>query len=469
MLNGLSRVLPVGNGRVDANPATLAFLRWMAMDYEAQQQHYIRLRAWYEGDHKVPLTDRQAEYLETDSEFDWSMNYLRLPVDLCVERLAVEGFDGPDGIAGEGSLLDEWWTAGRMDSLQAQLHRAAVRDGDTYLLVEWDAESGRPIFSHEPAHDGTVGMKVHYLSNLKREMTMASKVWSEARFDDAGRVQTMQRLNLYLPDRVEKYVNGGRGWEPYSDNPDDPWPIPWPVGVIPVVHFRWRDDGGNWGESELESLIPVQEMINKAVLDEAEVADSDAFRKLVISGVTLSTDTPISFQVNSILNIPAGPGGKDPTITVIAPGDLAQLRKRIDDYIIRIAQLAHIPLQYFQVTGQVASAQTQAADDSQLVAKVKSQTVALGNAWEDAMGIALLLNQEYGDRRGLAVGETLETMWADFERVDRLAVEKQRAEILESYITSGVSLHGALKRLGYPADEIDEMMQTNGVMEAEAA
>jgi hypothetical protein len=462
MLNAMSRVLPAANGRGDANPATIAFLRWLAMDYEAQQRHYSRLRAWYDGKHRVPLTARQAEYLETD-EFDWSINYLRLPVDLCVERLTIEGFDGPAGIGGDDGLLAEWWTSGRMDSLQAQVHRAAVRDGDTYLLIEWDGENNRPVFSHEPAFDGTEGMKVHYLSNLKREMTMASKVWAESWFDGDGRVQTVQRLNLYMPDRVEKYINSGRGWVPYVENDGDPWPIPWPVGIIPVVHFRWQDDGGNWGESELENLIPVQEMINKAVLDEAEVADSDAFRKMVISGVTLDSSTPISFQVNSILNIPAGPGGTTPTITVIPPGDLGQLRERINDYIIRIAQLAHIPLQYFQVTGQIASAATQAADDSQLVAKVAAGAVALGNAWEDAMYIALKLNAVYGDGSDLARGETIETLWADFERVDKMANEERRATVVAALVNAGASLPGALRLVGYPEGDIEAMLQSDTV------
>lgn len=456
MLNVVTRGITAanGNGRFEANPATVAFMRWLAMDYQDQQEHYVRLRAWYSGAHGVPLTPRQSEYLETDSDFDWAINYLRLPVDLCVERLSVEGFDGPNGIGGEDGLLHEWWTSGRMDSVQSQVHRSAVRDGDTYILVEWDAENDRPVFSHEPAFDGVEGLKVHYLSNLKREMTMASKVWSESRFDEAGHVQTVQRLNLYLPGSVEKYINTGRGYVPYSDTPGDPWPIPWPIGIIPVVHFRWRDDGGNWGESELESLVPVQEMINKAVLDEAEVADSDAFHKLIITGVSLDTSTPISFQVNSIMNIP----GKDVAITVMPPGDLAQLRERIDSYIVRIAQLAHIPLQYFQVTGQIASAATQQADDSQLVAKVSSEAVALGNAWEDCLYIALKLNQEYGNGVDLKRGETIETQWADFERVDAMAVQERRAAIIKTLVDAGSSLEGAASLVGYTLEEIEKLV-----------
>lgn len=249
---------PNSNGRsgnAAVNPAVLALARWQAEDYADQQRHYVDLRRWHDGDHRVPLTDRQREYLALNSGFPWAMNYLRLPVDLCVERLTIIGFDGPEGIGGEGGLLDEWWTSGRMDAIQSQVHRAAARDGDTYILVEWDADTGRPTFSHEPAHDGDEGMKVHYLSNLRREMTMASKVWTERRWDDAGQLQTTRRLNLYLPDRLERYIENGRGWQTFEE-PGYPWPIPNPIGRIPVIHFRWHDSGDNWGRRRRSRLSP---------------------------------------------------------------------------------------------------------------------------------------------------------------------------------------------------------------------
>ncbi len=278
---------PNGRGANAAvNPASLALARWQAADYDDQQRHYVALREWYDGDHKVPLTDRQREYLALNAGFPWSLNYLRLPVELCVERLTVTGFDGPDSIGGDAGLLDEWWTSNRMDALQSQVHRATARDGDTYVLVEWDRDTGRPRFSHEPAHDGDEGMKVHYLSNLRREMTMASKVWTESRFDDRGRLATTRRLNLYLPDRLERYIERGKGWEPFEE-PGYPWPIPNPIGRIPVVHFRWRDDGGNWGEAETEPLIPLQMALNKSVLDLLEAADKTGAALLTLTAAAV--------------------------------------------------------------------------------------------------------------------------------------------------------------------------------------
>ena len=456
MLNAIfPRAANGRNANAPINPASLALMHWTAEEVNEQQGRYAALREWYDGEQDVPLTDRQQEYLSTSAYFPWALNYLRLPVELCVERLTVVGFDGPDGIGGQDGLIDEWWTSGRMDGLQNQVHRAAARDGDTYLLIEWDKENERPVFYHHAAHDGTEGMKVHYLSNLRREMTMASKTWTESRFNDRGQMEVIRRLNLYLPDRVEKYIESGRGWQVF-ETPGEPWPMPWLIGRIPVVHFRWKDGGGSYGESELKSLIPLQEAINKAALDEMETADKTGAQLLTLTGATWPADAP-NVRAGDVLSVsdPAASWGSVP------PGDLSQLRERINDYIIRIAQLAHIPLQYFQVTGQIASSATQQADDSQLVAKVRSEAVALGNAWEDALYIALKLTEVYGDGRDLLRGQNIECRWADFERVDRLAVEERRANILTALVNAGASIEGALAlpALGYSEEEQQAMLQ----------
>ena len=452
MLNTIFRQERRSNGAV--NPAYLSFLRYLAEDDADQQAHYQRLRAWYDGAHYVPLTDRQRQYLAVDSQFQFAVNYLRLPVDLCIERLSVTGFDGPDGIGGRDGLLAEWWEANRMDGAQGQIHRAAVRDGDTYVIVEWDNDAGRPVFMHEPAFDGVEGVKVHYLGNTRREMTFASKRWSERRMDDSGQFVTTRRLNIYRPDAIEKYIESGRGWQPLDDG--QPWPTPWPAGVIPVVHFRWQDDGRNFGESELEPLIPLQMALNKSVMDLLESADKSASQAIFITGGKMPDN--MTYKAGDIMSV-ASPNGGPIGITVVPGADLSNLRAVVNDFIIRMAQVSHIPLQYFQLTGAVASAETQAADDSQLTSKVRAESVSLGNAWEDAMRIALRLNAEFGDGRNIAPDDKLTTLWADFERVDTLAVEQKRADILAALIAAGISLPGALARVGYPEDDIAVMLQ----------
>ena len=65
------------NGRAanaPVNPASLALAQWQAADYAEQQAHYVHLREWYDGEHRVPLTDREREYLGLNADFPWTMN-----------------------------------------------------------------------------------------------------------------------------------------------------------------------------------------------------------------------------------------------------------------------------------------------------------------------------------------------------------------------------------------------------------
>lgn len=443
------------NGNSPVNPARLAFLAWLAADYQAQQRHYTRLRAWYNGEHDVPLTERQKQYLAVDPDFSFTVNYLCLPVDLCIERLTVKGFDGPPGIGGKDGLLAQWWTANRMDGIQKQVHRAAAVDGDTYILVEWSNERQMPVFWHEQAYDGVEGVKVHYVSNQRRVITFASKIWQETRIDPRGEIDTTRRLNIYTDNEIQRYIESGRGWLPYEAD-GVPAVESLPIGIVPIVPFRWSDDGGNWGRSELEPLIPIQQLINKSILDEAEVGDTTAFQRLIFTGVRApSDDEELSMTAGGALYLPSVDAG----VTVIAPGDIRQLSAQVDAHIARLAQVSHIPLQYFQSTGQIASAATQAADDSQLIAKVSSEAVSLGNAWEDVMRIALRLNAVYGDGPAVPDDVAIETQWSDFDRVDPLSVEERRASILATLVNAGVSLPGALERLGYPEEDRAVMLR----------
>jgi hypothetical protein len=455
MLNSIFQKDTRGNR--PPNPADMSYLKMLAEDDEAKQAHYATLRGYYNGLHEVPLTTRQKEYLARDSEFEFALNYLPLPVDLVAERLTVTGFGGPDGIGGDDGVLAEWWEANRMDAIQEQVHRALLVDGDTYMLIE-PPEDGMPFprFYHEPAYDGDEGVKVHYVSNVRREMTFASKRWSERRLNEKGEFETVLRLNLYRPDRIEKYYQSGSGWTPLQE-PGQPWPIPWPVGVIPVVHFRWQDSGGNWGKSELENIVPAQWALNKAAIDLLEAADTTATQKVFLLGGRLPAD--MTYSTGNILSIGVTAGAAMPSVVALPGGDMSQLRALVNDNIIRMAQLSHVPLQYFQLTGAIASADTQAADDSQLVAKVASQAVALGNAWEDVMRIALRLNAEYGSGPDIPTTEKLVTQWKDFDRVDPLATEMRRAEIIATRVNAGISLPGALLRLGYTEEEIEQMVR----------
>ena len=93
------------------------------------------------------------------------------------------------------TLVDQVASALEAAHQQGVVHGGAVRDGDAFVIVGWDNDEEYPTFTFEQAFDGNEGVMVHYSRDTRKPM-FASKRWK----DDENR----DRLNLYLPDRVER-------------------------------------------------------------------------------------------------------------------------------------------------------------------------------------------------------------------------------------------------------------------------
>lgn len=436
------------------NLADQAFLRWLKEDDERQQADYRLYRDYYNGRHNVPLSQRQQDYLERNG-VDFRFNFLKLPINVMVQRLNVVGFDAPPPYGGKDGRFWEWWNANRMDASQRAVHRATAVDGDSYALVEWDAEGNRPRIYHERAYDGSEGVKVTYATSGRRGIAFASKRWREV---DPATGKTWKRLNIYTPTEIYKYRSGSEseyGWLAYQEDTDPSWPLAWPVGVVPVVHFRHDDDGTEWGMSELDDLIPVQNALNKSVLDLLEGADKTAYQIVTLTGGKAESNMQVAPR--QILYHPS----PEATWGSIEAGDIEKLIRLKNDFITTLAQMAQVPLSYFQVTGQVASADTQKADDTGLVSKVESESIPAGNSWEDVMWLCHAMEREFGS--GNRPIDYISTQWGSFERVDKLATKKTQAEIVATLTSAGAALQGAVKVAGYTDEEQEYLIRGDWV------
>lgn len=421
-----SRVYPVVSstgGKQQLTAVDIAFRQWVRATDAQREKQYTTFRDYYEGDHPTMLTKRLQQFLEvTNATLKFRANYMAIPVDIVAERLQVIGFKvtgEPENTdpkmmqGGEDGRLWQWWNYNRMDEEQGNLHTCALRDGDSYTLVEWDNDNDMPRIHHHLAFDGSSGMGVIYDEADKRRVNMAFKQWRIESGDDMGEI----RRNIYYPGEVHKYVSGSGGWQLLDA-------IPWldgnePIGV-PVFHYRNNGGGYDYGRSELQDLVPLQDSLNKAIIDLIAAADSSAFpEKVFESEDGLKPPEGLEFGPAGLLW-----GGK---WTVLQPGDLSQLIGVIHDHVTRMAQISRTPLQYYQVTGQVASDDTQRAGDTGLVSKIENRAVSFGNTWEDVMSYCRKLHNIFGD--GPELKEyPISTEWASFERVDKQTAAKTTAE-----------------------------------------
>lgn len=448
---------PVGNGYPD--PVRMSFLMWLAAEDREWQSQVKTYRDYYEGEHLYQLTERMREFLELDPNVKFDLNYLPIAVDTLRERLKVVGFEAGD-LGGlfddqEPGIFSQWWNANRMDALQDDVHHAALRDRDAYVLVEWDNETGQPRFSIEEEFDGAYGMVVRYDESNGRQLKFAVKRWPVESGPGAGQ---LARMNIYTPDAVYKFVSGSGGWVEYVEREGDPWPLLWagkdgrPLGVT-VAHFDNR-------KSELNDLIPVQDALNKAVIDEIAGADTEGFQMITLSGGAEPDDMEIGPR--RILYAPQGTWGS------IGAGDLAALSVIVDKYVMRMAQISRTPLSYFQVTGQVSASESQKAYDAPLISKVTNRATRFGNAWEDVMTYARRLHNAFAPGPPLDEGTPISCVWDSFERIDAASTDKTeaetrklRADIFVALVGQGIANLTAARAAGYD-EEMAQALAAGG-------
>lgn len=441
-----------------ADKAELAYLGWLAGEEETRQKNVVLARNYYDGVQGVELTERQKKFLNFQSDQGFSLNYCATVVNSVAERLIVEGFlSGDEGLM---AWAEQLGVDVRLDALQLEIHLAAVLDGETFLMVDWDEEEGLQLIPHprytDPLAEGTgFGCKAHYPASNPRKMEFASKRWTETRVNEGGKRETARRMNLYYPNRVEKYVQAGRGegtWQrtevgPRVDGQGRP------LG-IPVIHFRSPAD-----RSELWNAIGPQDIINKTGVDILAAADLAGFPIWVAAGFTPTTDgkEPAEDGGNYIKIHPGciiGPIPAEGRLEKIEASDIEKLLKALDSWIFKLAQVTDTPLSRFQATRQIASDETLKQQEGPLLAKIGTRQTLFGNAWENALYMARRLANALGGT-GLDEGSRLETQWRPAETRDVNKDELAFWTAAQAAVEAGATLPAFLRLRGWEGDKIE--------------
>ena len=394
------------------DPVKLSFLEWLESEEQTRQANYVTFRDYYDGDHLSLLTARMRRFLELRQDQQFNLNFCPIVVDSLAEKLMVAGFK----CEADEETLEEWWEVNRMGAEQAVVHLATIRDGYSYVLVEWDNENGRPRFTQENAYDGTQGVHVFYSDEHRDCPLVATKRWTVT----SGPGVTCRRVNLYFKDRIEKYTDGGNtggSWQQYLDPGQTEWPIWWTVGGveggeplgIPVIHFRNKDQGYSYGLSELNNVTPVQNGLNKTFIDLLAAADTTGFRNYTMTGGDPSgiTTAPGSWLYAT------DPAAK---ISAIDAADLSGLMDLKDSVAADIAKITRTPLSFFQLTGQVAAGDTLKEQRAGLISKARDRQTTFGNCWEDVLNMGRILCQEFGP--GIDLTQPISIVWEDDEKPD---------------------------------------------------
>lgn len=439
-----------------------AYLDNLRLRERAKMEEYIRSREYYDGIHNSALTDRVRQFLDVSRDADFTVNYCPMVVNAKADRLQVTGFSVEDDDTLSEQLWS-WWRKNRMDRLQGIVHRSAIRDGDTFVLVEWDDVANMPRFYYEPAFAGD-GVMVYYSEERRNEIEFASKSWRIEHGRTAGKAR---RLNLYFANRIEKYISNddtakGR-YMPYTEDDDTELydghlgtcAVHWwtdngtesgqPLGV-PIVHFKHDDSGDEMGTSHIAKVIPLQDALNKTMIDLIAAADTEGFRLLVGYGTDAWSGVKVGPGSIASVSIPVS----EAKLEAIPAGNLSQLQNVYNSLVMEIARITGTPMSYFQSSGQVAAEGTMKQQEIALVSQVKKAQTDFGNAWEDAFTIALRLANAFGTDANFDMDALIETVWEQAESRN----DKEQAETLAIKVDKlGVSKEQAQTEMGYDATQ----------------
>ena len=433
----------------------ISFMNWITEQDNTRHDNYRAYREYYEGTHDTQLTARMRKFLQLKTNEEFRDNYMPIIVDVLVERLRVRGFDAKT----QGEKLWEWWQLNRMDQKQVMAHRACVRDGDAYILVEPGLKYPKLIY--EPAYCDGDGIDPCYSDENRGEMEFAEKKWRITRGAGTG---TVRRLNRYYPDRIEKWISDGEAgdYRQFQPDRDKTWPLWWTQGEvphgeplgIPVFHLKNLDQGYNFGQSELQNAITLQNALNKTIIDLLGAADTTAFRIYTMIG-----DDPTGLNVTPgtwIYSTKPASGDESVAIDYIPGEDLEPLIKLVESFVVEIARTSRTPLSYFQASGNSPAEGTLKQQESGVISRAKDRMISFGNTWEDVMTMARKVWNEFGVGEKLDETEQIETLWQDPE----VRNERELAEIISIKREKlQIPREQAWREAGYSDKKIKEMLE----------
>jgi hypothetical protein len=350
---------------------------------------FNKYRDYYDGDQLLSYgTDRFKE--EFGASFDGLVSNWSAPVvDAVLDKLEVIGV----AIPGAETLSAIVWDALRrndLDEQQEELHEGVLVESRAYAIIWPDPDLG-VRFDWQPAQN----VRIKYADDDDRIPVWAMKRWVTS----SGVV----RINLYFADRIEKWRGtdepSNRSFVPESlPNAGleqffvegEPWPLPNPMGEVPVVEFTNRKG------SEIKGVIPLQDGVNYLLTSGFGAAEFNAMKQKVMMA---NVDEPVGGWENSPGRVWLLPSAIDPDghpiesrIGEFSATDLAPYRSYIEMILQQIALTTKTPVRLFFQSdrggrGDAPSGDALRVDDQPLIDKVQAKQKRLGNSWYRVVGL----------------------------------------------------------------------------------
>ena len=415
----------------------------------AQQDAIQLYEDYYAGRHRLSFATYKFRQSFGNLFRAFSDNWCRTVVDAPVERLAIDGFR-----FGENVSEDAWgiWQSNGLDAESIMAHTEAVKNGRAYLMVAPAARDGQPprVTVEHPSQ-----VYVEHAPGDRRVRLAAIKKWLG---EDGYHYAT-----VYLPTSIQKWrtkepvrglFNESRNWirRPGDEGGANP------VGVVPVVPLYNNPSMVTGGQSDLDPAIPLQDAINKELMDMLVASEFAAFPQRVLMGIEVPADPDNpdrpdpSFEVKASVSRLLAFENENAKIDQFQAADLKNYTEAVTLLLQHLAAQTRTPPHY--LLGQIVNASGDAlkAAETGLVAKVKRKQIDFADSWEEAIRLALRL-------QGKTAGDTAETIWRDPE----YRSEGELVDAATKLRGVGVPLEAIWQRIGATPQQVAEWKRLTGL------
>lgn len=406
--------------------------------------HYARYHKYLTGDH--PLCYASENYENVFGAILRTLVDNRLPAIVsCVsDKMQIEDIvvdeDKQDAVNAwvHGTLLKR--------TIASACHRALAY-GDSYVILARTASGFIKPYLQPP---GSIYM---WTADETGEPAGAIKSWphSDGRW----------RLTIWDNTGITRYAAAHKSCLPDSTL-DDYYleeQISIPLSRIPVFAFvNSPDEMSERGQSILHTVLPMQDMLNKAWSDMAVSMEFCAYPQRWVTGVDPRTDengNEIPYIVPGMERLMTS-SSPDSHFGSFAVADLSQYTSVIDKTLQAMASGARVPIHAFAPSGNWPSGEAMRKAEDQLIATAKDRMEDWGNITEE-------LVSTYFEWMGTPTSES-KCIWKSIDIKDEKAdaeTEKLRVDTILAKVELGLSKEQGLRESGYTDDQISDFADEN--------
>ena len=421
------------------------WLRRLFSELIARRPAIEKATDYYDGEHNLGFQSQRFREAFGGLFRAFADNWCEVVIDAAEERLNVEGFRVGDTPEGD---KDAWriWQANDMDGQSQLAHTDALVTGVSYVIPWVSKDPTTPEITVGNAHD--VIVECH--PKMHRQRRAGLRIWG----DEWG----YDHAELFLPDGVHLFRSANeRTGMPVWDAAQVTWVSEGfqdnPLGVVPVIPLPNRprirsSKRGIIAQSEIKTIIPLQDAVNKMVADLLVGSEKHALPARWATGLELDTDPstnePVKPKVDTASLLVSE--SSDASFGTFQPADLRNFVVAIDMLIQHIASLSRTPPHYLNASADRLSGESIKAAETGLVAKVRRKMRFFGEGWEEAMR----LSGQLAGIDHLASATDAEVIWADPES----RTESQHVDSVLKQKDLGVPEEILWEQLGYSPQEI---------------